>query len=157
MLDNIFDTVRRGAGRVQRRGEEVAQTARLRVEVFGLTRELDTLYARLGRAYHAGADTAILAGIQDDLRRVDEEISARERLIAELSAQEEHGESGRAPTGSTPAPDPAYPDRDNPSPTDGAAGSGPDNRPDFTTDRAGTTEPTIPDAMPRPDESSRSS
>lgn len=152
MLDNIFDTVRRSAERVQRRGEEVAQTARLRMEVFGLTRELDTLYARLGRAYHAGADAAILAGIQDDLRRVDEEISARERLIAELSAQEGGEGPGQAPTGGTPTPGPA-----NPSPTGGAAGSGPGNRPDFTTDRAGTVEPTIPDAMPRPDESSRSS
>ncbi|MCP2015857.1 hypothetical protein L1280_003037 [Deinococcus sp. HSC-46F16] len=152
MLDNIFDTVRRGAERVQRRGEEVAQTARLRMEVFGLTRELDTLYARLGRAYHAGADAAILAGIQDDLRRVDEEISARERLIAELSAQEGGEEGGRVPTEGI-----STPDSSNPSPTDGAAGSGPDNRPDFTTDRAGTVEPTIPDAMPRPDESSRSS
>ncbi|MDL2343295.1 hypothetical protein QOL99_03925 [Deinococcus sp. MIMF12] len=150
MLDNIFDTVRRGAERVQRRGEEVAQTARLRMEVFGLTRELDTLYARLGRAYHAGQGAEVLSGIQDDLRRVDEEISARERLIAELSAQEEGEEAGRVPSGGTPTPDTA-----NPSPTDGAAGSGPDNRPDFTTDRAGPAEPTIPDAMPRPDEPPR--
>ncbi|KEF33854.1 hypothetical protein RDMS_10335 [Deinococcus sp. RL] len=150
MLDNIFDTVRRGAERVQRRGEEVAQSARLRVEVFTLTRELDTLYARLGRAYHAGADAAILAGIQEELRRVDEEISARERLIAELSAQdEERGEAGRVPREEAPAP--------NPSPASGEAGSGPDNRPDFTTDRAGAAEQTIPDAMPRPDEPSRPS
>ncbi|WP_051363453.1 hypothetical protein [Deinococcus murrayi] len=152
MLDNIFDTVRRGAERVQRRGEEVAQSARLRVEVFTLTRELDTLYARLGRAYHAGADAAILAGIQEELRRVDEEISARERLIAELSAQDEESvEAGRVPREEAEAP------ATNPSPASGEAGSGPDNRPDFTTDRAGAAEPTIPDAMPRPDEPSRPS
>lgn len=84
MLDNILNTVKRGAERVQRRGEEVAQVARLRLETFQLGRELDGHFARLGRAYHAGAAPDSLGGIQDDIRRVEGEISARERLISEL-------------------------------------------------------------------------
>lgn len=133
MLDNILNSVRRGAGRVQRRGEEVAQGARLRVEVFQLTRELDTLYARLGRSYHAGADPGVLSGIQDDVRRVDEEISARERLLRELDHLD-----------ASPQPDPGLPVRETEeAPTPGAEGT-------FTLRATSGTEPTVPDAMPRP-------
>ncbi|WP_243398117.1 hypothetical protein [Deinococcus koreensis] len=84
MLDNILNTVKRGAEKVQRRGEEVAQAARLRVEVFQLGRELDGHFARLGRSYHSGAQIDVLQGVQEDIRRVEEEIRARERLIQEL-------------------------------------------------------------------------
>ncbi|WP_291429801.1 hypothetical protein [Deinococcus sp.] len=89
MLDNILNTVKRGAERVQRRGEEVAHVTRLRMEVFQLSRELDALYARLGRSYHAGADVEVLSGVREDIRRVEEEIRAREHLIAELGADTE--------------------------------------------------------------------
>ncbi|WP_291427115.1 hypothetical protein [Deinococcus sp.] len=84
MLDNILNTVKRSAERVQRRGEEVAQVARLKMEVFQLTRELDGHYARLGRAYHAGAELDLLQGVREDIRRTEEDIRARERLIDEL-------------------------------------------------------------------------
>ena len=84
MLDNILNTVKRSAEKVQRRGEEVAQSARLRLEVYQLSRELDGVYNRLGRAYHAQADPAVLESVRDEVRRLDEEIAARERLIAEL-------------------------------------------------------------------------
>lgn len=153
MLDNLLNSVRRGAGRVQRRGEEVAQTTRLRLEVFQLTRELDALYARLGRSYHGGADLGVLQGVQGDIRRVDEEISARERLIRELSHEPGEGDpaSGPPPTAPTtlvasPMLPAEAPDRL-------------ENRPNFTSGPdadfpAGTlpagTEPTVPDAMPRP-------
>ncbi|WP_181391944.1 hypothetical protein [Deinococcus irradiatisoli] len=86
MLDNILNSVRRSAEKVQRRGEEVAQIARLRVEVYQLSRELDTLYARLGRAYHAGSDAEVLEELSQDVRRLNEEIASREQLIAELNA-----------------------------------------------------------------------
>ncbi|MBB6016422.1 hypothetical protein ACFP9V_08960 [Deinococcus radiopugnans] len=87
MLDNILNSVKRGAERVQRRGEEVAQVARLRLEVFQLGREVDSHFARLGRAYHAGAEPDTLSGIQDEIRRAEEEIGARERLISELGEE----------------------------------------------------------------------
>ncbi|ABF44687.1 hypothetical protein Dgeo_0384 [Deinococcus geothermalis DSM 11300] len=98
MLDNILNQMRRSAERVQRRGEELTQSTRLRLEVFGLSRELEGLYARLGRAYHAGADSEVLQGIQDEIRRVDEEISARERLIQELSHDAGHQPVSPNPT-----------------------------------------------------------
>ena len=81
-----MNSLRRGVDRARTRGEEVAQTTRLRFEIFGLNRELDALYGRLGRAYHASADLAVLQPIRDEIGRVDEEITARERLIVELSA-----------------------------------------------------------------------
>ena len=86
MLDNILDTVRRGAEKVQRRGEEAAQVARLRMEVFQLGRELDGTYGRLGRAYHGGAQPDQLAELQVKIRRLEGEIQARERLITELGS-----------------------------------------------------------------------
>ncbi|THF69027.1 hypothetical protein E7T06_13780 [Deinococcus sp. Arct2-2] len=129
MLDNILNSVRRGAERVQRRGEEVAQVTKLRVEVFQLTREQDGLYARLGRSFHAGADASVLQTVQEDIRRIDEEISARERLIQELN---------------TAAAEPV----DN-----GAVVRQEDKMQATTTPntvQSGATEPTVPDAMPRP-------
>lgn len=139
MLDNLLNSVRRGAGRVQRRGEEVAQTARLRLEVFQLTRELDGLYARLGRSYHGGADMAVLQGVREDIQRVDDEISARERLIQELAR--EAGEGGEPPADDAEPPHMAGRVSPAPPPVD-LAGTG-ESRP---------SEPTIPDAMPRPDQ-----
>ncbi|WP_052351559.1 hypothetical protein [Deinococcus pimensis] len=88
MLDNVMNSLRRGVERARVRGEEVAQTTRLRFEVYSLSRELDALYGRLGRAYHSGADVAVLQPIRDEIARLDEEITARERLIAEISAGE---------------------------------------------------------------------
>ncbi|GGR51760.1 hypothetical protein GCM10008959_11320 [Deinococcus seoulensis] len=126
MLDNILNTVKRGAERVQRRGEEVAHATRLRMEVFQLSRELDGLYARLGRAYHAGADVEVLGGVREDIRRVEEEIRARERLITELGADPEQDMPGPATdTGLVSAATPA-------------------NAP------APRTEPTVPAAVPHP-------
>lgn len=84
MLDSFLNSVKRAGEQVQRRGEEVAQVARLRMEIFGLHRELDGAYARLGRAYHAGSDVDLLQGVREDISRVEGEIAARERLIAEL-------------------------------------------------------------------------
>lgn len=91
MLDNILNTMRQGVEKVQRRGEEVTQVARLRVEVFQLGRELDSHFARLGRAYHGGAADDLLQGIREDIRRVEAEIESRERLIAELGDAGEDG------------------------------------------------------------------
>ncbi|MBX8466625.1 hypothetical protein, partial [Deinococcus sp. RIT780] len=126
MLDNILNTVKRGAERVQRRGEEVAHATRLRMEVFQLSRELDGLYARLGRSYHAGAEVEVLNGVREDIRRVEEEIRARERLITELGADAEQDMPGPATdTGLVSAATPA---------------SAPAPR----------TEPTVPAAVPHP-------
>ncbi|PYE52874.1 hypothetical protein [Deinococcus yavapaiensis] len=87
MLDGIFDRVKRGMDRARSRGEEMTQTTRLRLEVFGLHRELDGLYGRLGRAYHGGSDESVLLALREEIDRVDEEIAARERLIAEINAR----------------------------------------------------------------------
>ncbi|UBV42061.1 hypothetical protein LAJ19_10495 [Deinococcus taeanensis] len=145
MLDNILNTVKRGAERVQRRGEEVASATRLRVEVFSLSRELDALYARLGRSYHAGADLDVLTGIREEIRGVEEEIRARERLITELGSETE--------------PDPAAPVTAAPdtSSTPSADAAGPAVTPSAVTftDRPGPTELNIPDAVPRPAQEAR--
>ncbi|GGK24158.1 hypothetical protein GCM10008955_17170 [Deinococcus malanensis] len=184
MLDNILNSVRRGAERAQRRGEEVAQVTRLRVEAFQLGRELDSAYARLGRAYHAGSDMEVLQGVRAEIRRIEEDISARERLITELGG-DTRPQNGQTASG---APQPAQQ-----SIVPGAAeATMTGNRPDFTSQPttpftgpgvspsavsnpsagnpvagnpvtgnsttgsmttgipAASTEPTIPDAMPRP-------
>ncbi|GAA5448969.1 hypothetical protein [Deinococcus depolymerans] len=127
MLDNILNTVKRGAERVQRRGEEVAHATRLRMEVFQLSRELDGLYARLGRSYHAGAELEVLSGVREDIRRVEEEIRARERLITELGAD--------------PAPDtPAHSDPAQPAP---APAPHPTLEVRMTKDTPTTPDPTV--------------
>ncbi|MFC4638099.1 hypothetical protein [Deinococcus hohokamensis] len=160
MLDNLLNSVRRGAERVQRRGEEVAQVTRLRLEAFQLGRELDSAYARLGRAYHAGGDMELLQGVRAEIRRIEEEIAARERLITELGGDPK-AQDGSAPVGDTGLVATGSPDLSQ------------DNWPTFVPDSAaqpgaratgaevqasghpgtglaGQSEPTIPDAMPRP-------
>ncbi|WP_175607449.1 hypothetical protein [Deinococcus marmoris] len=153
MLDNILNSLQRGAERVQRRGEEVAQVARLRLEIFQLGRELDGHFARLGRAYHAGAEKDTLGGIQDDIRRAEEEISARERLITEL------GEDPKADGEMTVyTPDGVGRVSATSSDTQGSVEpSGAGNRPNFTKPdftksdvAAAGTEPNIPASVPHP-------
>ncbi len=128
MLDNILNTVKRGAERVQRRGEEVAHATRLRMEVFQLSRELDGLYARLGRSYHAGAEVEVLNGVREDIRRVEEEIRARERLITELGADAEPDMPTSGPATDTGLVSAAAP----------------------ASAHAPRTEPTVPAAVPHP-------
>ncbi|CAM3633727.1 hypothetical protein [Deinococcus frigens] len=142
MLDNILNSLQRGAERVQRRGEEVAQVTRLRLEIFQLGRELDAHFARLGRAYHAGAEQDTLGGIQDDVRRAEEEISARERLISELG--EDPREDGEMTVYS--------PDGTPQTPATDASAAGVSNRPNFTgaDTPSRATEPNIPAAVPHP-------
>lgn len=93
MIDNILNTVRQGVEKVQRRGEEMTQVARLKVEVYQLGRELEGHFARLGRAYHGGADQDLLESVREDIRRTEDEIRARERLISELG--DDPGDEGR--------------------------------------------------------------
>ena len=86
MIDGFLNTLRKTGERVQRRGEEVTQAARLRLDIFQLGREQGEMYARLGRAYHGNASVSALEEIRAEIARVDEEIAAREKLIAELGA-----------------------------------------------------------------------
>lgn len=104
MLDGIFDRVKRGMERARSRGEEMTQTTRLRLEVFGLHRELDGLYGRLGRAYHAGSDESVLHALRDEIDRVDEEIAAREHLIAEIAARSPEVASDEVVSGPAASP-----------------------------------------------------
>ena len=105
MIDGILHRLRRTGERVQRRSEEVAQSARLRLDVFQLNRELDALYARLGRSYHAQGAVSVLEGIRADIGRVEDEIASRERLLSELSdTQVQEPEEGQATPSAAPAP-----------------------------------------------------
>ena len=113
MLDNLVNSLRRGVERARTRGEEVTQAARLRLEIFQLNRELDGLYGRLGRAYHANADLDVLSGVRGEISHVDDEIAAREQAIADLgqaSAEDAGGE-----------PEPAAADPSSPTPPTSAA------------------------------------
>lgn len=85
-MRDIVSRLQQGLHTARERGEELAQAARMRVEVFTLGREQEALYARLGRAYHDGASSEVLEGIQGELRRVAEEIAARERILGELAS-----------------------------------------------------------------------
>lgn len=85
-MRDIVSRLQQGLHTARERGEELAQAARMRVEVFTLGREQEALYARLGRAYHDGASPEVLEGIQGELRRVSEEIAARERVLGEIAA-----------------------------------------------------------------------
>lgn len=104
MLDNVFNSLRRGAERVRVRGEEAYQTGRLRLEIFNLRREQDALFGRLGRAYHGGSDPAVLAQIQLEIRRLDDEVRSREALLEELNRP---APSPDAPSGEAAPPLPA--------------------------------------------------
>jgi hypothetical protein len=102
MIDGFLNTLKKTGERVQRRGEEVAQAARLRVDLFQLNRELDALYARLGRAYHGQASVSTLEEIRAEIGRVDEEIAASERLLSELGSQPEVSADGPASAETAP-------------------------------------------------------
>lgn len=154
MLDNLLNSVKRATEKVQRRGEEVAQVARLRMEIFGLNRELDGAYARLGRAYHSGSDVDLLQGVRDDIARVEEEIAARERLITELGGDPREGGEEQAAAQDTSRVSLSKASQEEVTRGPSTSDTILDNRPNFRggPNLSGGTEPTIPDAMPRPDQ-----
>lgn len=87
MLESFMQQFRRGTEQLQRRSEEVAHSARLRLEIYQLTREQDALYARLGRAYHAGVDKQTLEELRGEIRQLEQAITGRETLMAELGEE----------------------------------------------------------------------
>ena len=94
MIDGFLNSLRNVGERVQRRGEEVTQAARLRLDIFQLGREQGEMYARLGRAYHGNASVSTLEEIRAEIARVDEEIAARENLITELGTEQPGNAAG---------------------------------------------------------------
>lgn len=49
--------------------------ARERLEAYQLTHEQDALFARLGRAYHSGADLRVLEALRAEIRQLEEQLS----------------------------------------------------------------------------------
>lgn len=84
MLDPFVRLMKSGLLRVQQRGETMSAAARLRVQLFQLTRERDQHYAELGRAYHKGASVAELQGIREQIRQTEVAREALERCLQEL-------------------------------------------------------------------------
>lgn len=149
MLDNILSAVRGGVEKVQRRSEEVTLVARLKLETYQLGRELEGHYARLGRAYHSGMDRDLLAVIQEDVRRTEEEIHSREALIAELgsdadAAPEAAGQSDAAPAAAAAPVRAAPASPDSVPPVAGPSASGPTG----LADQASFPSRPIPSAAP---------
>ena len=81
LLGSIKETLRSSTEGLMQRGEDLAYTARLRMEIAQYGRDLDSLYARLGRAYHRRADFEVLEVIEQEIRRIEADIEQRERQM----------------------------------------------------------------------------
>ncbi|MFC6592471.1 hypothetical protein ACFP81_11015 [Deinococcus lacus] len=91
LVGNIVDTLRSGVEELRQKGEELTQSARLRMDIAQRHRELETLYTRLGRAYHSGTAPEVLEVIQQEIREVDRDIAAREKQLSNLGEDEHTG------------------------------------------------------------------
>lgn len=81
---------------LRQRGEHLAQTARLKMEVMSYSRDLESLYARLGRAYHNRAASEILALIEQEIAQVEGDIALRERQMESQDvSREQHLQRAR--------------------------------------------------------------
>ncbi|GHF93054.1 hypothetical protein GCM10017783_01160 [Deinococcus piscis] len=81
VLGSLKDTLLSRTEGLRQRGEQLANTARLKVEVMGYSRDLESLYARLGRAYHHRAAPEILDLIEQEIAQVERDIALRERQM----------------------------------------------------------------------------
>ncbi|WP_261664506.1 hypothetical protein [Deinococcus sp. Marseille-Q6407] len=81
VLDSLKETLLNRTEGLRQRGSQLAQSARLRMEVMQYGRDLESLYARLGRAYHHHADREILAMIEQEITQVERDIALRERQL----------------------------------------------------------------------------
>lgn len=84
MLDQLLSNAKKGAEKVQRRAEEVAHIARLRMEIFQLSREVEGLYTRIGRNYHTGTSESVLQDLCRQVEAKNEDIKTRQQLIEQL-------------------------------------------------------------------------
>ena len=81
VLDSLKETLLSRTEGLRQRGGQLANTARLKMEVMSYSRDLESLYARLGRAYHHRADGEILAVIEQEIVQVERDIALRERQL----------------------------------------------------------------------------
>lgn len=81
VLDSLKETLLSRTEGLRQRGGQLAQTARLKMEVMQYSRDLESLYARLGRAYHHRAADEILGLIEQEIAQVERDIALRERQL----------------------------------------------------------------------------
>lgn len=112
VLDSLKETLLSRTEGLRQRGEQLAHTAKLKMEVMSYSRDLESLYARLGRAYHHRKDAEILHLIEQEIRQLEADIALRERQLesqevgAEVRAQRLKAERER---NAMNLPDPTVP------------------------------------------------
>lgn len=81
LLDTLKEKVMSGTEKVRQRGGQLAHSAKLRLEVSQYSRDLESLYTRLGRAYHHRSAPEVLALIEQEIAQVERDIQVRERQL----------------------------------------------------------------------------
>lgn len=89
VLDSLKETLLSRTEGLRQRGEQLAHTAKLKMEVMQYSRDLESLYARLGRAYHKRSDVEILNLIEQEIRQVEADIALRERQLGSQEVNHE--------------------------------------------------------------------
>jgi predicted RNase H-like nuclease (RuvC/YqgF family) len=90
-LDELREQLSKAFEYAREKGELGARMARLRLEINGLQRDREAMFARLGRTYHANpADTAALEPLQREIDRLTENLRDRESVLVQLRQPQPH-------------------------------------------------------------------
>lgn len=150
ILDDLRASLKKGLDVARERGEIGISAARLRLEIAGLNRERDGLYARLGRLYYQDrGDHLALEPLVAEIDRVAAEITAREESLQALNQPEDTEAATEAAAALSPDAVPELPATAAPNPPLAPHSSTEPPAPPATSPLAsGGTAATVPGAAP---------
>lgn len=93
LLDELAEKLKQGLELIAKMGEDAAQTAKLRYEIFNLGRELETQFNKLGKVAYENQDPLESSGIRMDIDRIKAEIARLEQTLKDMGESEAPAEA----------------------------------------------------------------
>ena len=83
-FDDIAKTLKQGLDTASKKGGEMAQAARLRVDLFNQNRDLESAYNKLGKAVYTHADPLEQASIRVEIDKIKLEVARLEQELRDI-------------------------------------------------------------------------
>jgi flagellar hook-associated protein FlgK len=88
-FDDIAKTLKQGLDTASKKGGEMAQAARLRVDLFNQNRDLESAYNKLGKAVYTGADALEQSALRLEIDKMKAEVARLEQELRDIGEDPE--------------------------------------------------------------------